>query len=178
MKVKGNSEQVKETGRRNIDTEEEIIPPFKEEENVREVTPEDEEILVDGALMTAKSIQARTRLWTKKNKYQQIRRVDQSDIEKNKYVADSPKTKEPSPPLTNISKKPIPIATVSDKKLKKEALPSETQRRKIAKLAKNGTTLSRLPKNFLTIDQLTIIVPQSRKGYKYAEKPGLFCSVS
>ena len=173
-KVTGNREQVQETEPENEDIQE-TKPPIEEE--VREMTPEDEEIIVDGALMTAKSIKARNKALAKKNKYKQIRRIDQSENEKYEYLPDPTEASEPSG-LINKSKKLIPIAVVSDKKLKKEALPSETQRRKLAKLERAGTTLARLPKNFLTIDQLTIIVPKSRKGFKYVEKPGLFCSVS
>ena len=173
-KVTGNREQVQETEPVNEDIQE-TKPPIEEE--VREMTPEDEEIIVDGALMTAKSIKARNKALAKKNKYKQIRKIDQSDIEKDECMLDLTKASEPSG-LTNKSKRSIPIVIVSDNKLKKETVPAEMQRKKHAGREKTGTTVARLPRNFLSIDQLTIIVPKSRKGFKYVEKPGLFCSVS
>ena len=161
-------------------------PLIEEEVEAKEMTPEDEDILVDGALMTSKAIQARNKALAKKSKYKQIRRIDQSEIE-NKAL-DNEEIK-PMPQVSKVDK----IAVSAEKnnnsmsynsdsggKYKLQKLPpsAEIQRKQV----NPEMPVGKLPpktqfEKLKTIDQIKIIVPEDRKGFQYVEKPSLCCTV-
>ena len=140
----------------------------KKEKEVREATPEEEDIIVGGALMTAAAIKARNKVLAKNFKTKQIRR--KSDIETSSIIQES--DEEVSREILNDS---ISFVSFSDQKPQKAKIRVQKQK---TTMANPERRIARMPRSFLTLDQINIIIPESRRGFKYVERPGLFCSIS